>query len=106
MTQWSTFLRAWHECYDSQAPTLARVVADLRSEDPTYQVLRDMLPEDFVEDLVVRGGKDPSRLERRLGNAFAKLQDRYFEDGLHLEKAGAVKRTATWRVVHEQGNTQ
>lgn len=101
LAEWSAFLQIWYQVYGSQGLVLSTVVADLRSNGAAYQALREALPEDFVADLHVRGGKDPERLARRLGNAFKKLHDRYFEDGLHVEKIGQEHRATKWRVVQE-----
>ena len=104
LTEWSAFVQAWHHVYGTEPRILSAVVADLRSDDVTYKGMREALPEDFVEDLHVRANKDPERLQRRLGNALKKLQDRYFEDGLHIVKAGQEHRAIKWRVI--RGNSE
>ena len=92
------FFQAWYQVYGAQPLVLSKVVADLRSINVAYGTLREALPEDFATDLHVHAGKDPARLERRLGNAFKKLQDRYFADGLHLRKDDEQSRAAKWCV--------
>jgi hypothetical protein len=97
--QWTLFLRAWHHTYGTRALLLSEVIADLRSGQEAYRELREGLPEDFLDDLSVRSEKGPSRLQRRLGNAFKKYADRYFQDDLHVVKAGEAHHAAKWRVL-------
>jgi hypothetical protein len=98
-TQWAMFFQAWHHTYGTRPLVLSEVVNDLRSGQVTYQALRDLLPEDLRDDLFARGEIGVSRLQRRLGNAFKRLVDRYFEGDYHLEKAGGAHRAIKWRVL-------
>jgi hypothetical protein len=104
-TQWSRFLHAWHDCYGVQPQLLSEVVANLRHDQDPHRVLRECLPEEFVEDLATKTDRRASRLQRRLGNAFKKLVDRYFPDDLHIEKAGEVHRATKWCVLKGQEGT-
>jgi hypothetical protein len=97
--QWGIFLNAWHQTYGSRALLLSEVIADLRSGHEAYRELRECMPEDFLDDLTVKNEKGPSRLQRRLGNAFKKFVDRYFQDDLHVEKAGEAHHAIKWRVL-------
>jgi hypothetical protein len=101
-TQWTTFLRAWHRTYGTRALLLSDVIADMRSGEYAFHELRACLPEDFLDDLSVKSEKGPSRLQRRLGNAFKKFVDRYFQNDLHIVKAGKAHQAIKWRVL--QGN--
>jgi hypothetical protein len=98
-TQWAIFLQAWHQTYGARPVFLSEVVSDLRSGQEAYQALRELLPDDLRDDLFAKSAKGVSRLQRRLGNAFKRLVDRYFEGDVHLEKAGGSHHAAKWRVV-------
>jgi hypothetical protein len=98
-TQWAMFLHAWHHTYGARPQLLSEVVSDLRSGQEEFLALRELLPDDLSDDLLTKTDKAASRLQRRLGNAFKRLVDRYFEGDYHLDKAGGTHRAAKWRVV-------
>ena len=98
-SQWAIFLRAWHRTYGSQALVLAQVIADMRSGEEAYRELRECLPEDYLDDLTVTTEKGRYRLQGRIGNIFKKLVERYFQDDLHIAKAGKLHQAIKWRVI-------
>jgi hypothetical protein len=98
-SQWAIFLRAWHRTYGARALVLAQVIADMRSGEEAYRELRECLPEDYLEDLNVKTEKGRYRLQGRLGNIFKKLVERYFQDDLHIAKAGKLHQAIKWRVI-------
>jgi hypothetical protein len=97
--QWSEFLQAWQMIYGAQPMLLSTVVTDLRSGDAAYEDLRHALPDVLQDDLYSKTAQGASRLQRRLGNGFKKFAGRYFDLGLHLEKAGQLHRATRWQVL-------
>jgi len=97
--QWAMFFRAWHQIYGARPLFLAEVVSDLRSGQDAYQALGELLPDDLRDELFAKTDRAVSRLQRRLGNAFKRLVDRYFDGNLHLEKVDGAHHAMKWRVV-------
>ncbi len=94
---WAAFLEAWHELWGSNPKTVAEMVKQIQTDAAAAHpenTLYGVLPPELLDAFSNR-----EKFNRRMGDAFRRRKDTYFENGFRLEAAGAVNRAVQWRVV-------
>jgi hypothetical protein len=95
--QWAAFLEEWFALWGNESRTVAEITKQLQidatAEHPE-KTLYGVLPDDLLDAFANR-----DKFNRRMGDAFRRRKDTYFENGYRLESAGTTNRAVRWRVV-------
>lgn len=95
--QWAAFLEEWATLWGKEPKTVAEITKQLQidatAEHPE-KTLYGALPDELLDAFASR-----DKFNRRMGDAFRRRRDTYFENGYILEAAGISHKTVQWRVI-------